>query len=130
MPAKFAAAKSGPTVTTAKAQKHKTPPGTKVSYTLNEAASIKFTVTESEPGRRSHAGTCVKQTGSNSHAKRCTRTITKGSFARSGNAGSNRFHFSGRLGGHALFKGRYTLTATPTAEALAGRPKSATFRTT
>jgi hypothetical protein len=130
IPAKFAAAKSGPTASTAKAHKHETHSGTTISYTLNEAASVTFTVTESEPGRSRHAGTCVKQTHANRHAKRCTRTITNGSFAQSGNAGTNSFHFSGRLSGHALSKGRYTLTATPTADALAGTRQTATFQTT
>jgi hypothetical protein len=129
-PIKFAPAKRGPTATLAKAHKPKTPIGTTITYTLNEAASVTFTVTESVPGRETHAGSCVKPTHSNRHAKACTRRITKGSFTEPGSTGPNSLKFSGRLGGHKLAKGHYTLTAVPTANALAGLPQTAAFQIT
>ena len=45
-------------------------------------------------------------------ADRLGRRPVKGSFKRSGSAGSNRFHFSGRLRGKVLRPGRYRLAAT------------------
>jgi hypothetical protein len=124
----FAPAKSGPTSALAKRHKANKPTGTTISYTLNEAANVTFTITESEPGRIAHARDCVKPTRATRHATRCTRTLTEGSFTAAGNGGPNRLHFSGRLSGRPLREGHYTLIATPTANTLAGPPQRAPFK--
>jgi hypothetical protein len=132
-PSSFPAASSGPSATGARANakprsKHKRKTGATVSYTLNEAALVTFTVQTSQPGRKSRSGTCVKQTRANRHAKRCKRPVVLGSFTEHGNAGANHFHFTGRLNAHPLRPGSYTLTATPSATGGAGKTQTAGFR--
>jgi hypothetical protein len=125
----FAAQNSGPSTTNAR---KKSPRGTKVSFKLNEAASVRFTVTQRVKGRKVKRGkktVCVKPTHKNRKRKRCTRVVTlKGSFSRTGVAGKNSFHFSGRLNGRKLKPGRYRLVATPTAGGKRGKPTSSGFR--
>jgi hypothetical protein len=65
--------------------------GTRVGFKLNTPARVTFRVVRC---RGSHKCRPVK-----------------GSFKRSGSAGSNRFHFSGRLRGKVLRPGRYRLVA-------------------
>ena len=92
--------------------KFKAKKGTNVSFTLNVAAPVKFSVDRSAAGRKVN-GKCRKPTKKNKHAKRCTRHLAlKGSFSRSGVAGSNTFHWNGRVGGKALKPGSYRLIAT------------------
>ncbi len=62
--------------------------GTRVSFKLNRRAGVTF------------------------HVVRASGRAVKGSFKRSGSAGRNRFHFSGRLGGKVLRPGRYRVVAT------------------
>jgi hypothetical protein len=125
----FAAASSGPS---AIARKKRTPVGTRVGYTLNEAASVSFKVTRRVRGRRVKRGkrrVCVKPTRKNRHKRRCTRTVTlKGGFTRTGAAGANSFRFTGRLRGRKLKPGRYRLVATPSANGVKGKPVSRAFR--
>jgi hypothetical protein len=52
----------------------------------------------------------------------------KGSFTRTGVAGKNSFHFTGRLAGRKLKPGRYRLVATPTAAGQKGKPTASGFR--
>jgi hypothetical protein len=124
----FAAASSGPSATLTKRR----PVGTTVSYTLNEAASVKFTIKRRAKGRRVKRGkrkVCVKPTRKNRKKHRCSRFVrVKGSFSLNGVAGKNSFHFTGRLSGRKLSPGRYKLVATPTAAGKAGRPISTGFR--
>jgi hypothetical protein len=125
----FAAEGSGPPATNAR---KKAPRGTKVSFKLNEAANVRFTVTQRTKGRKVKRGKktiCVKPTKKNRKRKRCTRTVTlKGSFSRTGVAGKNSFHFTGRLNGRKLKPGRYRLVATPTAGGKKGKSISTSFR--
>jgi hypothetical protein len=122
-PAKFRAARSGPSATTAAART-----ATSVSYTLNVAARARFTVQRASGGR-TVSGQCVTPTRSNGARKRCTRFLAvRGSFTRTRPAGADRFTFTGRLTGHALKPGRYRLVATPTANGHAGKPTRAGFR--
>ena len=61
-------------------------------------ASVTFSVTQRQAGRRGAHGRCVKPTARNRQARRCTRTVTlRGSFAQAGKAGANKFRFTGRL---------------------------------
>jgi hypothetical protein len=124
----FAAASSGPSATLTKRR----PVGTTVSYTLNEAASVKFTVKRRAKGRRVKRGkrkVCVKPTRKNRKKHRCVRYVgVRGSFSLNGAAGKNSFHFTGRLGGRKLRPGRYRLVATPTAAGKTGLPIFTGFR--
>jgi hypothetical protein len=127
--ATFAAQGSGPPATKAK---RRPPRGTKVSFRLNEAASVGFTVTQRAKGRKVKRGrktVCVKRTRKNRKRKRCSRVVRlKGSFSRDGVAGKNSFHFTGRLNGRKLKPGRYRLVATPTAGGQKGKSTSSGFR--
>jgi hypothetical protein len=85
------------------------PVGTTVAYALSGPAAVNFSVERAARGRRV-GGRCAKQTGSNRDHKKCKRLIQmKGSFSVAGASGSNRFRFSGRLGGKALKPGPYQL---------------------
>ncbi len=125
----FAAESSGPSAT---ARKKKPPRGTRVTFNLNEAATVRFTVTRRAKGRKVKRGkktVCAKPTKKNRKRKRCTRVVTlKGSFSRTGVAGTNSFHFTGRLRGRKLKPGRYRLVATPSAGGKRGKPTSTGFR--
>jgi hypothetical protein len=103
--------------------------GTNVTFTLNRAASIRFTVVQMLPGRRAAGGRCAKPSRKNRNARSCTRLVPlRGSFTRSGRAGANHFHFSGRLLGHKLKPGVYRLVAVPRASGKTGRAAPASFR--
>jgi hypothetical protein len=105
-PARFAAAPQGGSVARVR--------GTRVSFTLSEAAAVRFTVRRARPGRR--VGTrCVRPTRTNVNRRRCTRyVLLSGSFTRQGAAGNNHFRFTGRLRGRRLALGRYRLFGLPT----------------
>jgi hypothetical protein len=126
-PKTFPAAPSGPSARAA-ARRY----GATVSYTVNEPATVRFTVTQAVTGRSVRRGTktvCVKPTKKNRNRKHCTRLVTlAGSFDRAGVAGANSFHFAGRLSGRKLKPGRYRLQATPTAGGITGTPASVGFR--
>jgi hypothetical protein len=54
----------------------------------------------------------VKQTRANRTKERCSRfKAVKGTFTHSGQAGQNRFKFSGRIAGKGLKPGSYRLVA-------------------
>jgi PKD domain len=106
--------------------KFKRKKGTKVTFTLNVAAPVKFKVDRSAAGRKVN-GKCRKPTKKNRKAKKCTRHLAlKGSFSRNGVAGANKFHWNGRIGGKALKPGRYRLIAT-TGSGLTTKVRRATF---
>ncbi|MDQ1680620.1 MAG: hypothetical protein QOI42_1479, partial [Frankiaceae bacterium] len=122
-PAAFRAARSGPSATAAAVHT-----ATRVSYTLNVAASARFTVQRATSGR-TVSGRCVKPTRSNRTHKRCTRFVAvSGSFTRTRPAGADRFTFTGRMAGHLLTPGRYRLIATPTANGRTGKASRVSFR--
>lgn len=120
-PSKFRSAKSGASVSTSAIRKFV---GARVSYTLSDAASVRFSVERASEGRRVD-GRCVNATRFNRSRLHCTRYVrVSGSFTRNRGAGTDRFTFSGRIGGRALKPGRYRLLATSGA----GRTVRATFR--
>jgi hypothetical protein len=88
-----------------------------VSFTLDQAATAAFTVRRRTAGRQARHGkriTCDRATRSNRKHGACTRLVpVAGSFTRSGAAGANTFHFTGRLAGKKLEPGSYRLAATP-----------------
>jgi hypothetical protein len=126
-PKAFPAAPSGPSARAAKRRY-----GATVTYSLNEPATVRFTVTQRRAGRRVKRGTktvCAPPTKKNRKNKRCTHLVTlAGSFSRDAVTGANRFHFSGRLRGRRLKSGTYALVATPTAGPTKGDAASAVFR--
>jgi hypothetical protein len=85
--------------------------GTKVSYSLSEAATVTFTVERATTGRRV-GGKCVKATKKNRKARRCTLFVTvSGHIDEAGKPGANSFTFKGKLGRKSLKPGRYRLVA-------------------
>ncbi len=101
--------------------------GTTVSYTETDPATTTFTVERRSPGRRNR-GSCVRPTKRNRTHRRCTRWIKVGRFTHNGGAGSNEFHFTGRLGGHKLQAGKYRLQAIPRNPAGTGAAVDAGFK--
>ncbi|MCW2953824.1 MAG: hypothetical protein JWQ48_2994 [Conexibacter sp.] len=132
-PRAFAAASSAPSAGAAAARRtRRATPGAKVSYTLDMAASVRFTVRHALSGRadgKGRSARCVALTKRNRTARRCTRTVTlRGSFTVSGTRGGNGFRFRGRIGAHTLAPGAYTLVATPSASRTLGRAATIAFR--
>jgi DNA-binding beta-propeller fold protein YncE len=129
-PSVFSAKPGGPSALAAK--KRKRTYGAKVTYTLNVAASVRFTVQRRSDGRKvKHAKktTCDRPTKHNRKKQKCTRYVTlKGSFTRAGLTGTNTFRFTGRLNGKRLPPGKYRLIATPTANTKTGLAATANFR--
>jgi hypothetical protein len=106
-PPRFPAAPSGPSAQAARAF------GSKVTFTLDLAASVRFTVQQARHG------------GKGKHGKRFV--TLKGSFTLAGRAGTNTFHFTGRLNGKRLAPGKYRLVATPKANGEIGKKATAGF---
>jgi hypothetical protein len=125
-PSSFPAAPSGPSATASRKF------GTQVTYTLSQAASVRFTVQQPQAGRKVKHGkktTCDRPTTKNAKRKKCTRIVTlTGSFALTGVAGTNKFHFTGRLNGKRLAPGKYTLVVTPQANGKTGRAATVGFK--
>jgi hypothetical protein len=80
--------------------------GTRLRYSLSEAAQVSVTIQRALAGRRA-GGKCVRPTRQLRRAKPCTRYHTSGTLASSAKAGANSTRFSGRLGGRALRPGSY-----------------------
>jgi sugar lactone lactonase YvrE len=125
-PAAFAAESGGASARGATAR------GATVSFTLDRAATAVFTVKRRIAGRQARHGnriTCDRATRGNRKHRACTRLVTvAGSFTRSGAAGANRFHFTGRLAGKKLAPGSYRLAATPRNGAGGGVGATAVFK--
>jgi hypothetical protein len=85
------------------------PVGTTLRFTLSEAARVTFTVQAKTAGRRV-GRRCVKPARANRTRPRCTRLVTKGSFALNARQGADRVRFQGRLSAtRRLAPGRYRL---------------------
>ena len=127
-PQNLVAARSGPSVQGAKRRRS----GTIVSYRVNVAARVRFAVRRIRPGRRTGNGAaarCVTRNRRNRGAARCRRVVPlKGGFAQMARAGSNRFRFTGRLGGRKLVPGAFRLVATPAANGMSGKAVTRGFR--
>lgn len=100
--------------------------GTTVSYGDSEPAVTTFTVLLASTGR-AHGHSCGKPSSSNRHGRRCTYYRALGSFTHSDTAGAARFHFSGRLHGRPLARGRYRLSALARNANGASNPATAAF---
>lgn len=88
--------------------------GAAVSYRLNRAETVVFSVRRLTSGVR-RGRTCVASPRHGARrARRCTREVTvRGGFTHAGRLGANRVVFTGRVGGRALARGRYVLLALP-----------------
>jgi hypothetical protein len=120
----FEAAKFG-----ASTAKKKPKVGTKVSFSLSEASSVKFTVQRKTKGRKV-GRKCKAATQTNRKKKACTlwKAVT-GSFTIKGKAGKNTFTFRGRVGGKTLKPASYRLNGTATDPAKnASLPKQKGFK--
>jgi hypothetical protein len=107
----FTAATSGSSVSANTKATPKT--GTKISFSLSESSSVRFTVERKARGRKLR-GRCVKP-GQSTGGKRCTRWEgVKGSFSFAGTAGRNSFIFRGRIGGKSVKPGDYRLNSKAT----------------
>jgi hypothetical protein len=121
-PTTFRAARAGGPVQAAATR------GTRVSYTLNVAATVSFTVERATTGRQT-SGRCVKQTRANRGRASCTLyTRLSGTIVRTRPAGPDQLTFTGRLRNRALKPGRYRLVAQPSAGTRTGAEVRARFR--
>ena len=103
-PSAFAAARSGASVTRAART------GTTVSYTDSETARTTLTILRARAGvLKGRKCTKPPPHPRSRRLRRCTRYVPVGSFIHADLAGTNRFHFTGRIGDHALVVGRYRL---------------------
>ena len=100
--------------------------GTRIRYSLSEAARVVFTVQRARPGRRV-GKKCRKPSGANRARKRCTRYTRAGRFAHASTAGANEKRFSGRIGKRALKRGRYRMRLVAT-DAAGNRSKPRTLK--
>lgn len=91
----------------------KTKKGTKISFSLSEAATVKLAFQSISTGRRS-GSKCVKKTSKNRSAKPCTITKTTATARLTGTAGSNSKSFGGKIGSKTLKPGKYQLVITAT----------------
>jgi hypothetical protein len=113
-PVAFAARRRGPSARSAASSAQRR--GTTVSFRVDAAASVAFRVVR----RR-----CAKST----RRRSCNRFVpVPGNFTRAAAMGTNRFRFSGRIGGRVLKPGAYRLQATPSSGALVGPLAKAGFR--
>jgi hypothetical protein len=129
-PKAFAAAPSGATISLAAASKKKGKKyGATISYRDSQIATTTFTVLREESGR-TQGKSCKKPSKSNRHGKRCTLYAPIGTFSHSDLAGANSLHFSGRLNGRKLAKGRYRLSAVAHNSAGAGPVATREFKIT
>jgi hypothetical protein len=88
--------------------------GTTFSFSLDQQASVAFTFTTQETGRKV-GRRCVAKTRKNAKRKSCKLTTTAGTLSFGGHAGTNKVVFQGRISSSRKLKpGRYTLTITAT----------------
>ena len=87
--------------------------GTKISFTLSEAATVTFKVDRVLPGVRK-GSRCVARTARLRRGRACTRYVpVKGTIVQAGTAGGNRVGFDAKVGGRTLVPGAYRLSASP-----------------
>ncbi len=100
--------------------------GTSIHVTLSQAASVIFTVDMQSTGRI--VGTqCRKQTSSNRKKAKCALSKTIGTFSHPLATAATNTGFSGKVRGHALAPGSYTLTAVATAAGKKSAPRLVKF---
>jgi CSLREA domain-containing protein len=87
--------------------------GTKISFTLSEAATVTFKVDRVLPGVRK-GSRCVPLTARRRRGRACTRYVpVKGTLVQAATTGGNVVGFDAKLGGKTLVPGAYRLSASP-----------------
>jgi hypothetical protein len=102
--------------------------GTTVSYELDPAATVNFTVLRTSRGILKGGRCAAAPHKLPRKAKRCTRRVAVGSFQVPAIDGVGQFVFTGRVGGKALKHGSYELRAAPKAGGHSGKPATAKFK--
>jgi hypothetical protein len=99
------------------------PVGTTVAFTLTRPAAVRLHFTRTITGRKV-GKRCQAAHKTSIRSARCTRGVAVGALTLSGHTGSNRLRFDGRLAGHTLPPGAYTVTILATAggETATARP--------
>ena len=110
-PKVFSAASSGLSIDRSKPKRAPTH-GALVTYVGTEPAATFFTVLRPTAGRL-QGGRCAPPSAANAGHKRCTRYSQVGVFQFKDGAGKNQFRFTGRVNGHKLAPGKYSLRASP-----------------
>jgi hypothetical protein len=88
--------------------------GTRVRYSLSEAATVTFAIARARPGRRS-GGRCRKPSRRLRTRPRCTRYVKAGAtITRTAPAGASTLRFTGRIGRRALRRGRHRMAIVAT----------------
>lgn len=128
-PSAFAAARMG--TTTRRTPRRRL--GTKVSYDVDLASTVRFTVQRVLAGRRtsrSRAARCGVSTPARRRFSPCLRYVTlAGGFSQRARAGANSFYFMGRVRARRLTRGRYRMIATAaTASGVVGNTVRKSFR--
>jgi len=122
-PAAFKAANIGGAIISAKGKKAKAPIGAKVSFSLDAAGPVKFSVARPTIGRKA-GKKCVKKSHGNAGKPKCKRLAPlKGGFTIDGSPGANSFKFAGRIRNRSLKPGKYALVGSA-----GGVTKSAKFK--
>jgi hypothetical protein len=99
----------------------------RISYRLNAAANVTFTIQRVLTGRRLR-GACVKPSARLRRHASCRRLVkVGGKIVRAGDRGNNAFIFNDQIGGRKLGPGTYVLTATPSAGGQSGTAQTVTF---
>jgi len=110
-------------------RKKRPPLGTTFSFSLSEQASVTFTFTRGEAGRKV-GGRCVAKNHRNVAHKRCTRTRSVGALTFNAHSGINKVVFQGRITpSKKLGPGSYSLEIVAT-NAAGQRSRPATLRFT
>jgi uncharacterized delta-60 repeat protein len=99
--------------------------GATIAYRDSMAARTTFKVSRAVLGVFS-GGHC-KALGHGRHGRRCARYLLVGHFSHRDKAGSNSFHFTGRVNRRKLSPGHYRLTARPSAGGHLGAGARASF---
>jgi hypothetical protein len=101
-----------------------------LTFTLNEDASVTFSIKRESIGRRV-SGRCVPLTRANHGDRRCPLVVSlRGSVEWTGDTGNHTVTIVDRLAGRVLPPGSYILIATPSASGKSGHAQSAAFRIT
>ncbi len=95
-------------------------PGTRFTFTLNRAASVRITIARLKQGHR--AGRLCRSGRPSRRQKACTIARTVATIKLNGRTGTNRYAFTGKVRKKALAKGDYRATLIATGAGLSSRP--------